>query len=184
METIKSIEIIESMIRESKKSLYRNSFHFILWGALLVPAGIAEYILYGKENFWMIWPVVGIIGGIISFIYGMKEGKRAGVETAGDRITSFTWGAFGFTLIFAIAFTLYNHLSPHALILMLAGYATFVSGGISKFKPFIIGGIVMEIGAILCAFIIDGSNQSLVFATAILFGYLIPGLSLRKLENA
>ena len=66
METTQSIEIIESMFKESKKSLHRNSFYFIIWGLLLVPAGIAEYLLFENENFWMIWPAVGILGGIIS----------------------------------------------------------------------------------------------------------------------
>ena len=183
METTKSIEIIESMMMESKKSLAKNSFHFLLWGGLLIPAGIAEYFLFGNPNFWVIWPAVGIIGGIISFIYGMMDGKRVDVATAGDRITAFTWGGFGFTLLFAIVFSVYNHLSPHALVLMLAGLATFISGGISKFNPFIYGAIAIEIGAILCAFFIEPQVQGIVFAISLFFGYLIPGFILRKSEN-
>lgn len=183
METTKSIEIIESMMLESKKSLSNNSFYFIFWGALLIPAGIAEYFLFGTANFWMIWPIVGVGGGIVSFIYGIKDSKKADMFTAGDRITAFTWGGFGFTLILSIAFSVYHHLSPHALVLMLAGLATFISGGISKFNPFILGAVVLEIGAILCAFFIEPAFQGLVFAVSILFGYVIPGFILRKSEN-
>jgi hypothetical protein len=184
METTKSIEIIESMMLESKKSLSHNSFYFILWGILLVIAGIAEYVLYGSGNFWLIWPLTGILGGIASFIYGIKDGKKAGMMTAGDRITVYTWGGFGFTLIFAIIFSIYNHILPHALVLMLAGLATFISGGISKFKPFVLGSIALEAGAILCAFYIQPELQSLVFAGSIFLGYIIPGFILRKEENA
>ena len=146
METTRSIEIIENMMSESKKSLAHNSFYFIFWGVVLLAAGVAEFFLFGTDNFWMIWPSVGILGGIISFVYGIKDGKRTGMMTYGDRITLFTWGGFGFTLILSIVFSVYNQLSPHALVLMLAGLATFISGGISKFKPFIYGAIVIEIG--------------------------------------
>lgn len=183
METSKSIEIIESMMSESKKSLAHNSFYFIFWGIILLGAGIAEFFLFGTDNFWIIWPTVGIIGGIVSFIYGIKDGKRAGMMTVGDRITAFTWGGFGFTLIFAIIFSLYNHLLPHALVLMLAGLATFISGGISKFKPFVYGAIAIEIGAILCAFYITPPFQGLIFAASMLVGYILPGVLLKKSEN-
>ncbi|PJB55067.1 MAG: hypothetical protein CO098_18350, partial [Bacteroidetes bacterium CG_4_9_14_3_um_filter_41_19] len=67
MKTTQSIEIIEAMFKENKKSLHRNSFYFIMWGILLIPTGIAEYLLYGHPSFWMIWPAMGIMGGIISF---------------------------------------------------------------------------------------------------------------------
>lgn len=183
METIKSIEIIESMFKESKKSMHRNSFYFIIWGVLMIIAGIAEFFMYGNSNFWIIWPVVSFIGTIASMVYGMKEGKNNGVQTAGDRINSFTWGAFMFTLIFAIVYSVYNYMSPHPIVLMLAGSATFISGGISKFKPFIWGAVILEAGAILAAFFIEPEYHGLVSAFSLLFGYVIPGIILRNSEN-
>lgn len=183
METHKSLEIIESMLMESRKSLHRNSFYFILWGTLLIPAAIAEFFMQGRPDFWIIWPIVGVTGGIISAVYGKKEGQTSGTKTTSDRINAYTWGAFGFTLIWAIVYAVYNHLSPQPLILMLAGSATFISGGISKFKPFIWGGIILEIGALLCAFVIDAHYYSLVFAACIFAGYVIPGVILRREEH-
>lgn len=183
METSQSMEIISQMIQENRKSLHRNSFYFILWGGLLIPAGIAEYLLLGTPNFWMIWPVIGIIGGIASGIYGAKEGKRTGMQTAGDRITNYTWGGFVIAMIFCIVYALSNHLSPHPLILILAALATFVSGGISKFKPFVLGGVAMSLGAIITGFVIGYEYHGLIFSASMLLGYLIPGLILRKSEN-
>lgn len=183
MEATKSLEIIERMLSENKKSLHRNSFYFLLWGGLLIPAGVAEYLMHGKPYFFMIWPAVGILGGAISMIYGMKESKRTGVKTLGDRITEYTWGAFLFTMVFGIAYTVANGLTPHAFILIVAGMATFISGGISKFKPFVLGGITLALGAIICAFIVEPVYHSLVFSASILMGYVIPGLMLRKSEN-
>ncbi len=183
MEPTKSIEIIEGMLLESKKSLHRNSFYFLVWGFLLVPAGIAEYYLQGKPLFMMIWPIVGMVGGVISMLYGRKESKRVGAETTGDRVTSYTWGAFLVTMFIGIGYTTYNGLSPHTIILLLAGMATFISGGISKFTPFVIGGILLQVAGIICAFVLEPSYHSLVFSAGIFVGYVIPGILLRRSEN-
>ena len=66
MDTAKSIEIIDQMLNESKKSLHRNSFYFILWGLILIPAALTDFFLYGEEASWIGWPVVSILGGIAS----------------------------------------------------------------------------------------------------------------------
>lgn len=183
METTQSLKIIEQMLRESKRSLHRNSFYFIMWAALLVPAGIAESLLFGSAGSWFGWPAAGIIGGVMSGIYSSREEKRSGVKTAGDRITSFTWGAFMFCLVLAIVYSLYNSLSPTPLVLMLAGAATFISGGISRFRPFVWGGIILEAGAIVCGFFVEPAMHGIVFSVSIIFGYLIPGIMLRRSEN-
>jgi hypothetical protein len=183
MDTSESIEIIERMFNESKKSLCKNSFYFILWGLIMVPIGIAESLMIGQPNFWIVWPIAGVIGGIISMIYGFKESKKTTVYTAGDRISNYTWGAFAITLVIAVAFSVYNHISPHAMVLLLAGSATFISGGTSKFTPFIWGGIALMIGAILCAFFITPEFQGYISAISLFIGYVIPGFMLRKLEN-
>ena len=183
METAKSVEIIQNMMNESKKSLIRNSFFFILWALLLVPSGIVEYFLSETQKAWMVWPVMGIVGGIASMIYGKRESARVGVSTFSDRVTAYTWGAFGFGLIFSIALSLRLHFPPHAMILLISGMATFISGGISSFKPFVYGAITLAMGAILCGFIVEAIYHSLVFSASIFVGYLIPGIQLRKLEN-
>ncbi|MBT8195168.1 MAG: hypothetical protein HKO56_05340 [Bacteroidia bacterium] len=183
METSKSIEIIESMYKESKRSLHRNSFYFILWGLLLVPAGIAEYLFIESEKAYMVWPIVGIVGGIVAGIYGFREGKRAGAQTVGDRIYNYTWGAFIALLILSLPLSFKYDFSPHILILMLAGYATFVSGGIAKFTPFILGGMALVAGSLLCAYVVELPYHGLVFAASILLGYVIPGFMLRNQEN-
>ncbi len=183
METTKSLQIIQSMMNESKKSLVRNSFFFILWAVLLVPSGIAEFLLAETSKSWMVWPVMGILGGIVSMVYGKRESERVGVSTFSDRVTAYTWGAFGFGLIFSIAISLRLHFPPHAMILVVAGMATFISGGISNFKPFVFGSVALVVGGILCGFVVEPLYHSLVFSASIFIGYLIPGIQLRKLEN-
>ena len=183
METKRSMEIIESMMNESKRSLVRNSFFFLLWGALLVPAGIVEFLLSSTTYAPIVWPIAGVLGGIVSTIYGKRESKRVGVGTFGDRVSAYTWGGFGFGLMWSIAFSVKFEFPPHAMILMVAGLATFITGGTSNFKPFIWGAIAIEIGAIACGFVVEPIYHSLVFSASIFIGYLVPGIQLRKIEN-
>lgn len=183
METTQSIEIIEKMFSESKKSLHNYSFYFITWATVLIPASIAEFIINDPANYWFIWPVAGILGGIACWVYSARQNKTQGVTTATDRIYNFTWGGFGFALVFAIIFSVYNRMSPHSLILMLAGLATFITGGIARFNPFIYGSLVMQLMAIGCAFFVPMEYHPILFSVGILFGYLIPAILLRKKEN-
>ena len=182
MDTLKSIQIIENMINETKKSIHRKSHYFILWGSLMALSGIVESIFINSKISWVVWPIAGILGGILSMIWDKKENKDIGLFTAVDRISNYTWGAFVFTLLFVIAFSIFNRLNPHALVLMVAGSATFISGGIMKFKPFIYGGIVLEIGALICAFLLPNALHGYCFSISIALGYIIPGIILRKTE--
>ena len=184
MDTVKSIEIIEGMLNEGRKSLHRNSFYYILWGLLMAPAGILESFLQGRiDNTWIVWPIAGVVGGIISFIYGRNESQKSSVNTAVDRITMYTWGAFGFSLLFVIAFSLTHGFSPHTLVLLIAASATFISGGVLRFKPFVYGGIAIAIGALLCGFFVESAYEGYVFGLSLIAGYVIPGFTLRKSEN-
>jgi hypothetical protein len=183
MEAKESVKIIEQMLNESKKSLVNSSFYFILWAVILIPAGIIEWYLFGEKDFWLVWPIVSVIGGIISMTYGIIQSKKTQVKTAADRISSFTWTAFGMCMVFAIFYALSLHQLPHALILLLAGASTFISGGICKFKPFTIGGLLMIVAAVLCGFFVPADSQGLIFSAGILIGYLVPGLMLRRSEN-
>ncbi|MEX1002544.1 MAG: hypothetical protein WDZ35_10560 [Crocinitomicaceae bacterium] len=183
MELIESVKIIERMMQEGKKSLHNYSAYFIVWGLVMAPAGIVEYFMIDSPYSWVVWPIATFIGGIISAILGYLQGKKEQVFTAMDRVVAYTWGAFGFCLIFAIFYSLYLGKTPHTLVLMLAGGATFVSGGISKFKPFIWGGIALEVAAIACGFLVEAEFHGVVFAGGILLGYIIPGFLLRNIEN-
>ena len=184
METSKSLERIESMFLESKKSLRKNSFFFILWGVLMAGSGLAEYFLFGNPYYWIVWPIVGALGGIVSSIQGARMDKNIGIRTAEDRIMAFTWGGFIFSLIICIVFAITQGIAPAPLVLILASYATFISGGISKFKPLYWGSLFLIVGGIVCGFILPVETHGLVFAISILFGYVYPGIKLMQSENA
>ena len=182
METTSSLEIIGQMIQESKRSLYKNSFYFILWGILISLTGIVEYFFRSNPNAWLVWPLIGIIGGIVSGIYDKKESEDK-LNTSGDRIMNYTWTGFGICLVFVIFYAILHGQNSHPLILLIAAFATFISGGVSKFKPFVYGSILLFAGAIVCTLLHDFKYLSLIFSLTILAGFFIPGLLLRSSEN-
>ncbi|MFY0644801.1 MAG: hypothetical protein JXR19_10080 [Bacteroidia bacterium] len=184
MEAQKSIEVIERMFQESQASLKRNSFFFILWGVLMAVAGILDFMLFGRSLYWVVWPIAGMIGGIISSIYGSREEKRSKVRSSGDRIMKYTWGGFIIFLILGVVFSVLQGMSPSPIVLMLAGYATFISGGISKFTPLIYGAIALFIGAVVTGFYTSAETHGLVFSISIVLGYVYPGIKLMQKENA
>ena len=49
-----------------------------------------------------VWGVVGILGGAISMIYSMREGKRQRVESPMDGVIMWLWAAFVTTMLITI----------------------------------------------------------------------------------
>ena len=63
--------------------------------------------------------------------------------------------------------------------LIVAGFATFMSGILIRFRPLVFGGIVLWVGAALCL-AVAVREHSLVEAGAIALGYLVPGYMLNQ----
>lgn len=180
MEITDSVKIIEKMMAEGRKSINNYSPYFILWGSVMFLAAIAEYLMIGKTEFaWVVWPIAGTLGGICSGIVGSKQKSNSAL----DRIVGYTWVTFGVCLVFSIFYSLHIQTTPHTMILLLAGGATFISGGISGFKVLFLGGFILLVTAFLSGFIVAGELVSLVFAAGMLFGYLVPGIALKRSEN-
>jgi hypothetical protein len=111
-------------------------------------------------------------------------GKRAGYRTHIDTAVIYLWYGFFFALLVVLAFSIGGKIPwemSNALIITMYGLGTFVSGGILKFRPLIIGGICCWIIA-LCAFFVPASYMLLLVALSIIISYLIPGYLLRKVK--
>jgi hypothetical protein len=68
--------------------------------------------------------------------------------------------------------------TTYPLIISLYGLGTFVSGGVLKFKPLIIGGIACWIISII-AFLVPPMTVLLLTALSVVVSYLIPGYMLK-----
>lgn len=176
-----SLKIITEMINRTKVNIRQGSFHLLLWGWLLTVCSLSEWLIMKLTSYphpYYVWFLV-IPGTFVSMIYGAVNGRKAKVHTYADILYMWTWIGFFFAAIvlFIVQSDKMENVTPY--ILLLAGFPTFLSGFIVKFKPLIVGGVCFWVIAILVHF--AGPPLALLGTPlAMLTGYLIPGYMLRN----
>lgn len=180
MDPKQSLDLIRTMIDKARFNFSRGSFYFILWGGLLIAAGLFEFFMLrtgGGELAYLGWPVVGISGGIASFVYGARTSKVDPV-THLDRVYSGIWVTYFITLFILIISMVNQQHNPGSYIMILTGLPTVLTGYVLRFKPLLIGGIVFWVLGVGSLFM-PVEYRPLVFCFCILVGYLIPGLMMK-----
>ncbi len=184
-----SLRVITEMIENSKSNFKDNSFFYLLWGWLVLIASVINFTLLQMGHFeiaWIPWPILMFGGGIVSGIAGYRMGKKAKAKTMFDTAMAFLWGGFVVT-IFIILFTASSGnltwKASNIMIIALYGLGTFVSGGLLKFKPLIIGGVFSWAIAIATIFIPE-LYSLLMVALSIVVAYLVPGYMLKSKEKS
>ena len=179
-----SLKIITEMINRTKVNILQGSFHLLFWGWLITVCSLSEWLITNLTHYahpYYVWILV-IPGAFVSMIYGAVTGRKAKVHTYADMLYMWTWIGFLFAAIvlFIVQSDRMENITPY--ILLLAGFPTFLSGFIVKFKPLIAGGICFWVIAILVHF--AGPSLALLGTpVAMLTGYLIPGYMLRNKVN-
>ncbi|MEZ5084593.1 MAG: hypothetical protein R2750_14305 [Bacteroidales bacterium] len=178
-----SLKIIQEMIATSKNNLKDNSFFFLLWGWLVLIASLSHFALLqiGWQYAYLPWPLLMFSGGIISVIAGYRLGKKAQVISHVDKMIIYLWWGFLVVMLIILFMAGFNKIDwnlTHPIIITLYGLGTFVSGGVLKFKPLIIGGIVSWVIAVI-AFFTEPEYVLLLISLSIIIAYLIPGYLLK-----
>ncbi|MCX6322505.1 MAG: hypothetical protein NTX93_12000 [Bacteroidia bacterium] len=176
-----SLRIITEMINKTKVNIRQGIFHLLFWGWLIFAISLAEYLLLKFTDFkhpYYVWMLV-IPGVFVSMIYGFVNGRKAKVHTYADMIYMWTW--LGFIIAATVLFIVHakSMETVASYIMLLAGFPTFVSGFILKFRPLIAGGICFWIFALVVHFA-GPSLAPLGVPVAMLTGYLIPGYLLKN----
>lgn len=186
MTPAQSLKLIEDMIGQAKRSFHRQSYYFLLWGILLIGAMIVNYIfaVRGSVLGGYAWPVVGVAGGILSFLHGSREGRKKPVTTAMDRVIMWLWTGFVVTMLTTMLASASSHNAmAMGSIIVLTGLPTFVTGQLMRFRPLIAGGILFWVlGAV--SYFVPQEWMVLLYIVAMLFGYIVPGLMLKRQEDA
>lgn len=179
-----SLKIITEMINKTKVNIQQGSFHLLFWGWLLIICSLSAWLLAkytGYSHPYAVWFLV-IPGSFVSMIYGFVNGRKAKVRTYSESLYMWTWIGFLFTAMVLFIVQAKNMQSVTPYILLLAGFPTFLSGFIIKFKPLILGGVCFWIIALLVSFA-GPSLAQLGTPVAMLIGYLIPGYMLKYKGN-
>jgi hypothetical protein len=179
-----SLQVISEMIDTAKDRIADNGFWYLLWGYLVFVASISHYILMvivEWEYAWLPWPVLMLLGGIFSAFAGYRQSAVAKHKTFFDTVAISLWSAFLIVLFMILVFAALgkiNHLAAYPLIMLIYGLGTWVSGGVLKYMPLIIGGVLCWILAGI-AFYYSFDVQILLLALSILVAYIIPGHMLK-----
>ncbi len=181
------LKVITEMIENSRAKIRDNGFFYLLWGWLVLIAGLSNFILLivGFDKAWLPWPVLMIGGGIATGIAGYRLGKNARVKTFFDIAMIYLWNGFLVLLLFILfmaARGVISWVASNAIIIAIYGLGTFVSGGLLKFKPLIIGGVISWALAIITLFIPD-IYSLLTIALSVIISYLIPGYLLKSRDK-
>lgn len=184
MESIESLALINEMILKAKKSFSKVSFYFLMWGWILAFASLTEFVLL-QINFsmpWLPWCVFPVVGAIWSGVKGAKEGKKQQHSTFTDKLMAAIWSTFFITLIVIIVACILSGTNPGPTITIVTAIPTIVTGFLIDFKPLKIGGIIFWLFGLL-AFVAPSVYVPIIFSLAMLGGYIVPGILLKKLER-
>lgn len=182
-----SLRLIEGMIGQARRSFSRFSFYFLLWGVLLIAAMITAYLLRHNAQGWQFgapWGAAGGLGGIISAIHGAREGRREQVANPMDSTIGWLWGSFVITMLFLIAFTVIGRTDTTVAITLLTGLPTFLTGQIMRFKPLQLGGVVFWVAGVAMMLLSSATATLVLYCTAMVLGYILPGILLKRQEDA
>jgi hypothetical protein len=159
MSNEESLRIIRSMIESTKQDLHDNGSWFLLWGWLVFIACITHYILMemGFNQPYLAW-ILMPIGGVISFVKGIREEKSQKVKTHIDEFMKHVLIAFLVSLFIVLGFGPKLLLNTYPLIMMVYGFWLFISGGVINFRPLQIGGII-NWGLAIAAFFVGFKIQ-------------------------
>ena len=208
-----SLELINRMINSAKHNLQKGKGKFfLLWGYLIsgialvnlillviLPLTTSHYAYYA----WYIAP----LGLIPHFIIGRRIMYNQTVKTYVETIMNKVWIAFGISIMVLMASMMiasfhglkesgmysflnwihWAYLTPFMLILY--GFALFVSGGAYQFKPFIVGAFICWVST-LVIFTLYRTLHFMEFSLIALIislvaGYIVPGhlLNIKERNN-
>ena len=181
-----SLRVIRETIDLARHSFHENGFHFLLWGWLVVFASVANYYfveVHPIPNPGSAWMIMVVIGMPVAMFREWRRSKQEKTRNIVHDWYGMIWLGFGVSMLLVIPMAVRHGLSPVPFILVLVGFATFMSGILLRFKPLLFGAAVIWAAALWCLFLTP-SQHLLAQAGSAILGYLLPGYLLNQQSNA
>ena len=176
-----SLELIAAMISKAKNSYIESGIGPLFWGVLTTICSLTSFAQarFQFDIGFDIW-LFSLIALLPQIYFALRSGKQKKFTSYDEVLMNYTWGTFAIC-IFLLSFHSSNVNASHetSLYMMVYGIPTFITGGIRKFKPMIVGGIVCWICSI-AAYYTDFANDMLLMSIASTSAWLIPGIILRR----
>jgi hypothetical protein len=183
-----SLLLITKTIEETKQRFKENGHIFILWGAITFIVFSSQYILVLLglyKLFDIIWTTILFpIGAIYTFIYVRKNLKKKNLPNTiiGRIVGTMGWAMFLNLMILGLLFRqqLGDALGP--IFLVILALFIIVTGASIKFKPLLIGGILLNLIG-LGSFFFSRDYHGLSMMLGALVGLIIPGILLNRADR-
>lgn len=176
-----SLKLITEMIGKAKSSYHSNGTSSIMWGAVIFFCSLFDFFQMqfqfdiGFDIWWLMF-----IALIPQFYMILKYGRKKNFVSFEEQAMRYVWWAFGASIIMLMVFNAnYRPSHSESLFLILFGLPTFITGGMCRFKPMIIGGMICWILFAISLYT-DLKINLLLMALAALSAWLVPGIILRK----
>jgi ABC-type Fe3+-siderophore transport system permease subunit len=111
-----------------------------------------------------------------------RSKKQAIVKSHLDRYIATVWITAGLLMGLMVFLSLTINQYPTPFILGVTAMATALSGLMVRFRPLVLGSVIFLIASIISIYL-NGADQLLVFAIAMVLGYLVPGYILRSSKS-
>jgi hypothetical protein len=181
-----SLQVIRQTIEIAKRRVQDSGFHLLLWGALLVAAGLVDFYMGLQPNPshpHIAWGIISIVGIPLSIIYEVRRTRTRVERNTINLWYGMIWLGFGISMPILIIAAVSQGISPTPFIMAMTGFAIFMSGTLLQFRPLVFGSVVIWVGALLCA-LSQPKWHSLIMAIAIGLGYLVPGYLLNRTKRS
>lgn len=174
------LELIAEMINSARQEFSNDSFAYLLWGWSVCIAALLEFVLMQLNvpyhaMVWLAIPVVAVVQVVIMRSRKKKEQVRSHV----DKILGYVWIAVGISIGTVLLAQNILQNSTYPILIFLYGIGTFISGGIMKHKPMMMGAVCCWIIGLL-AFHFTFEYQLLLLSLSLILSYIIPGHMLQN----
>jgi hypothetical protein len=180
-----SLLLISRTIEETKQRFQENGHIIVLWGSITFIVFLSQYVLVFlglHKIFDIMWTCILFpLGAIYTFIYARgKEKKNNMPKTILGRILGTMGWVLGLNLMI-LGFIFGDQLDKNAAPVFLILLALFIiMAGVSiKFKPLIIGGILLNLTG-FSTFFVNTDYYGLCMMLGSVVGLIIPGILLNK----
>lgn len=198
-----SLALITNMINKAKNSYHDKGIGPILWGCVIIICSLVSFfqLQYNFELPVDIW-LLTLVALVPQIYFSIKDKKKRTSKSYNDTAMDYVWFCFGLCIfllvhinhalvdVLNIVFTDYRNLGgkapsfnyfnySSAMMLLLYGIPTVITGGIKKFKPMLYGGILCWICCVISVYT-ELNIDMLLTALAATFAWLVPGIVLWK----
>src|ERR1041384_992431 len=143
-----SLALIHRMIAQAQNKFHDDGFFYLLWGWLVFVASISCYVItewFDPQQAGWPWAILMPAGGVISAFMGWRKDKKRAVKTYTEAVLDYVLTSFLvclFIVLILVGGSKDGWVIAYPLVMMIYGMWLFISGGMMRFRPLIIGGVL------------------------------------------